>query len=101
MIPKAEMTVPSMLRYSNEAAVPCCAALQPEFRSRWSSAYLVMNNSPMHSRDDFMNLEADNIKPVWFPAHSTHFVQSLNVGIFGAYEMRHVLVAPTIERNST
>jgi hypothetical protein len=47
-------------------------------------AFLIMNNCLSHNELGLLALYApDNIRVIWLPAHSSHFRQRLDLGLFG------------------
>jgi hypothetical protein len=47
--------------------------------------YLLMDNHESHNRQEILDqMSSANSVPIWLPAHSSHFLQVLDVRLFGA-----------------
>jgi hypothetical protein len=87
---KAYQTQNSMAVYVEQVLVPYRDQVRANAGDQTLPIYLVMDNCPSHSTDVLSALYArESIIPIWLPAHSSHFLQPLDLGPFGDVKGRY------------
>jgi hypothetical protein len=87
---KGNMRAAAMAVYLREVIEPYTMKLRRERGDPTLPVYVVMDNHDMHNRKPVLDqMTALNIISIWLPPHSSHFLQVLDVGVFGAYKKNY------------
>jgi hypothetical protein len=82
---KGYVTAAAMGAYLREVIEPYAEKLRRERADPVLPIYLLMDNHESHNRQALLDqMSSAKIVPIWLPAHSSHFLQVLDVGLFGA-----------------
>jgi hypothetical protein len=80
----------SMELYVRGIMAPYCEHLRNAMHYPELSVFLIMNNCPSHNKRGLLVLYTQyNIQVIWLPAHSSHFLQPLNLGLFRELKERY------------
>jgi hypothetical protein len=80
----------SMAFYVREVLVPYCENLRNATQDPTLIVFLIMDNCSCHNKPELMDLYARyNITVIWLPPHSSHFLQPLDLGLFGELKARY------------
>jgi hypothetical protein len=81
---KAYQTEASMRQYLHQVIAPYCAELRHRREDPELPVFLIMDNCSSHRTDELFRIYDElNVRPIWLPPHSSHFLQPLDLGIFG------------------
>jgi hypothetical protein len=84
----------SMAFYIEKILKPYCDKLRKEMNDPDLPIFLIMDNCSSHNRPALLGLYAAyNIKVIWLPAHSSHFLQPLDLALFANLK-RNYLATP-------
>lgn len=87
---KGYMTTAAMEVYLRDVIEPYAVKLRRKQGDPTIPIYLIMDNHDSHNRACVLQQMASvNIVPIWLPPHSSHFLQVLDVGVFGAYKTNY------------
>jgi transposase len=87
---KGYQTGDSMNHYVHTILAPYCQAVRRKVQNPNAPIFLIMDNCDSHKREDTMHMFGElNVQIIWLPAHSSHFLQTLDVGIFAAVKLRY------------
>jgi hypothetical protein len=74
----------SMEFYVREILAPYCEHLRNAMHDPVLPVFLIMGNCPSHNKRQLRALYTQyNIQVIWLPAHSSHFLQPLDLGLWG------------------
>jgi hypothetical protein len=74
----------SMEFYVREILAPSCDHVGNAMHDPALPVFLIMNNCPMHNKRELLILLTQyNIQVIWIPAHSSHFLQPLDLFFSG------------------
>jgi hypothetical protein len=96
-------TEESMKFYINSVLVPYYAQLREEQNDPDLPIFLVTDNCDTRRTEAVMQMYREiKITPIWMPAHSSHFLQPLDLVIFGVFksaylELKTKMTTPRIE----
>jgi hypothetical protein len=80
----------SMQFYIQEVLAPYCENLRNIMRDPALPVFLIMDNCSCHNKPELLGLYAShNIHIIWLPPHSSHFLQPLDLGLFGELKRRY------------
>ena len=77
---KGRQTLISFTNYARSILAEYAAQVRNELQDQSAKVYLIMDNATVHNIPDV--LEAVGIQPIWLPAHSSHFLQVLDLLVF-------------------
>jgi hypothetical protein len=79
------LTIPAMKVYTATSLGPYCDRLRMEFQEN-VPVFLIVDSHPIHDNPDILaGLAEINVHPIWLPAHSTHFLQPLDLRVFAPF----------------
>jgi hypothetical protein len=85
--PKGYLTIPTRQSDIENVLEPYCQTLRAEYADAELPVYIILDNCRCHNIPEVLRrMHAHNIRPIWLPPHSTHFLQVLDVGLFGAFK---------------
>jgi hypothetical protein len=97
--PKGYMNRDSMAYYIAVILRPYCAQLRERLGDPTLPVWLIMDNHSSHNREELMEMFAQaKIYIIWLPPHSTHFLQVLDLLLFGIFK-RNYKRLPKVETN--
>jgi hypothetical protein len=84
------MTTPAMTAYLREVLEIYAWMLRRERVDPPLPIYLLMDNHESYNQQEILDqIRFADIIPIWLPAHSSHSLQVLDVGLFGAYKTNY------------
>jgi hypothetical protein len=88
--PKGYQNSFSMPFYVRDILVPYCENLRTVMHDQALPIFLIMDNCSSHNRPELLALYARyNVQVIWLPPHSSHFLQPLDLGLFGELKARY------------
>jgi hypothetical protein len=97
------MTIEAMQFYANSILSPYVQSLRHRFSDPQLKVYLIADNHGTHTNSDVLGLcERIGVVPIWLPPHSSHFLQPLDLTVFGSFKrhyanLRRPQVKPQLE----
>jgi hypothetical protein len=80
----------SMEFYVRDILAPYCEYLRNAMHNPVLPVFLIMDNCPSHNKRELLTLYTQyNIRVIWLPAHSSHFLQPLDLGLCGEWKGRY------------
>jgi hypothetical protein len=87
---KGYLTIATMQAYIERVLGPYCQSLRAQNADPELPVYIIMDNCRCHDAPEAVaDMAKWNIRPIWLPPHSTHFLQVLDVGLFGAFKTNY------------
>jgi hypothetical protein len=99
---KGYQTGESMSHYILTILAPYCEKVRTRLNNPDAPIFLIMDNCESHRMPFLLDMYAQlNVKVIWLPAHRSHFLQTLDVGIFSkvkaAYlQLRRIPTTPAV-----
>jgi hypothetical protein len=89
-MPKRYQNSYSMDFYVCKILAPYCENFRNVMHDPTLPVFLIMDNCPSHNQLAPLTLYAqENIRVIWLPPHSSHFLQPLDLGLFGELNGRY------------
>jgi hypothetical protein len=87
---KAYQTHESMASYLRDVLGPYCQRVRDEMHDGTMPIFIIMDNCGCHKKETLSAAYASlNIKVIWLPPHSSHFLQPLDLVMFARLKMRY------------
>jgi hypothetical protein len=87
---KGYMTTEAMKFYVNSILAPYVQSLRDQFSDQTLNVYLVADNHGTHTNREILALfEHAGVIPIWLPPHSSHFLQPLDLSVFGSFKSHY------------
>jgi hypothetical protein len=81
--PKGYQTAESMAHYVTTILTPYCQKVREELADPNATIFLIMDNYDSHKTPLLLKMYQDlNVRVIWLPPHSSHFLQMLDVTLF-------------------
>jgi hypothetical protein len=87
---KGYQTHESMAIYLRDVLTPYCQRIRDQMKDQSLPIFLIMDNCGCHKKDTLSGAyEALNIRIIWLPPHSSHFLQPLDLVVFAQLKMKY------------
>jgi hypothetical protein len=87
---KGYQTHESMAVYLREILSPYCLRIRTDLKDPTLPIFLILDNCGPHKKDLLSPLYAAlNVKVIWLPPHSTHFLQPLDLVMFARAKLKY------------
>lgn len=82
--PKGYQNTYTMINWIENILKPYCQNVQLSLNDNNAKVFLIMDNCPSHNSNEIMNefSKIENLKIIWLPSNSTHFLQQLDGNYF-------------------
>jgi hypothetical protein len=88
--PKAYQTQESMQKYVTDILAPYCEETRKRLENPDLPMFLIMDNCSSHNNEILSDMYRDlNIRVIWLPPHSSHFLQPLDLYLFGQLKCKY------------
>jgi hypothetical protein len=87
---KAYQTEASMIRYVQEISLPYSRNVRNWLQNPDAPIFLIMDNCASHRTEQLQSMyQQHKIRVIWLPPHSSHFLQPLDLFVFGILKKKY------------